>query len=167
MYNIPGRSVVNMSIETQGRLAQLPRIVGVKDATGDLTRVKQTLYTCKASFTQLTGEDALVLPFMEQGGHGVISVTSNIAPGLCSALYNAWAKGDRACAQALHQKLMPLHEAMFCETSPGPVKFAAQDLGICQSVMRLPMVPIAKTSRIQVRAAMTRVKLPHLHMGGE
>jgi 4-hydroxy-tetrahydrodipicolinate synthase len=144
IYNIPGRSVVNMDITTMARLAELPRIVGVKDATGDILRPVKTRATCGTDFIQLTGEDGNVLAFLAQGGHGVISVTSNIAPAHCAQLYNAWARGDIETAQKINGQLMPLHEIMFCETSPGPVKYAASLLGHCRYRFRLPLVPISK-----------------------
>ena len=159
IYNIPGRSVVNMSVETMARLAELPRIVGVKDATGDILRPVRTRATCGADFTQLTGEDGNVLAFLAQGGHGCISVTSNIAPALCAQLHNAWAKGDIALAQKINDQLMPLHDALFCETSPGPVKYAASLLGLCRYEFRLPLVQISKASEKIVEEAMQRVGL--------
>jgi len=159
VYNIPGRSVVNVSVETMDRLAQLPRIVGVKDATGDITRPVKTRFLSGTSFRQMTGEDALALPFLVQGGHGCISVTSNIAPALSSQLHNAWAKGDLATAQKISDQLMPLHDAMFCETNPGPVKYAASLLGICRYEMRLPLVPISKASEKVVEEALSNAGL--------
>lgn len=154
IYNIPGRSVIDMTVATMADLAKLPRIAGVKDATGDMTRPVQTRRACGADFCQLTGEDGVSLPFLAVGGVGCISVTANIAPKMCSDLQNAWQAGDVATAAELHDRLSPIHEAMFCETSPGPVKYAAELLGICSSEMRLPMCEIADTSKEQVRAAL-------------
>ena len=154
IYNIPGRSVIDMSVATMAELAKLPRISGVKDATGDLTRPVRTRRECGADFCQLTGEDGISLPFLAVGGVGCISVTANIAPRLCSELQMAWASGDIAKASDLHDRLSPVHEAMFCETSPGPVKYAAELLGICSSEMRLPMCEIADASKERVRAAL-------------
>ena len=159
IYNIPGRSVVNMTVETMERLAELPRIVGVKDATGDILRPVRTRSTCGADFIQLTGEDGNVLAFLAQGGHGCISVTSNIAPALCAQLHNAWAKGDIKTAQKINDQLMPLHDALFCETSPGPVKYAASRLGLCRYEFRLPLVPISKASEAIVEEALQTVGL--------
>jgi len=156
IYNIPGRSVVNMSVETQARLAELPRIVGVKDATADLTRPAKTKATCGADFIQLSGEDATALPFLAQGGVGCISVTSNIAPALCAQMQAAWAKGDLKTAEKINEQLMPLHEALFTETSPGPVKYAASLLGLCRYELRLPLVPIAKASEKAVEEALQK-----------
>lgn len=159
IYNIPGRSVINMSVDTMARLAQLPRIIGVKDATGDIVRPVHTRATCGMDFVQLTGEDANILPFLAQGGHGCISVTSNIAPRLCSDLHKAWAKGDIAAAQKINDTLTPLHDALFCETSPGPVKYAASLLGLCRYEFRLPLVPIGKANEKVVEEAMQKVGL--------
>jgi len=157
LYNIPGRSVVNISIETQARLAQLPRIVGVKDATGDIIRPARTRMTCGPDFIQLTGEDANTLPFLAQGGHGAISVTSNIAPRLCTQMYDAYRVGDMATAQAISDSLLPLHDAMFVETSPAPVKYAASLLGLCRNELRLPLVPVTKATEKQVEDAMDKL----------
>jgi 4-hydroxy-tetrahydrodipicolinate synthase len=159
IYNIPGRSVVNMSVETMARLAELPRIVGVKDATNDVTRVARTRALCGADFIQLSGEDANILAFLAEGGVGCISVTSNIAPALCAQLHTAWRKGDLKTAQALNDQLMPLHDAMFCETSPGPVKYAASLLGLCRYEFRLPLVPIARASEKAVEEALKKAGL--------
>ena len=154
IYNVPSRSVVDMSVETMARLAKLPRIAGVKDATGDLTRPVETRLAIGDDFSQLTGEDGLAVPFLAAGGHGCISVTANIAPRLCADMQRAWRDGDIAKAQELQDRLMPVHKAMFCETSPGPVKYAVELLGKASSVMRLPMVPIADSSKKQVEAAL-------------
>ena len=159
IYNIPGRSVINMSVETMARLAELPRIAGVKDATGDILRPVRTRATCGESFAQLTGEDGNVLAFLAQGGHGCISVTSNLAPALCAQLHKAWADGDIKTASRINDQLMPLHDAMFCESSPGPVKYGAALLGLCRYEFRLPLVPVAKASEKAVEAAMRSVGL--------
>ena len=156
IYNIPGRSVVNMTVETMARLAELPRIVGVKDATNDLARPAKTRATCGADFIQLSGEDATALPFLAQGGHGCISVTSNVAPALCAQMHAAWARGDIATAQKINDQLMPLHDALFCETSPGPVKYAASLLGLCRYEFRLPLVPISKANEKIVEEALRK-----------
>lgn len=159
IYNIPSRSIVNMSVETMARLSELPRIVGVKDSSGEVTRPARTRVTCKTEFRQFTGDDPVALPFLAQGGHGCISVTSNIAPSLCAALYNAWVAGDRDKAARLHEQLLPLHDALFSETSPGPVKYAAALLGLCRYEFRLPLVPISKVNEKLVEAAMNKVGL--------
>ena len=159
LYNVPGRTVVGLSVDTVARLAKLPRIVGIKDATGDMTRPVETRQTCGESFRQLTGEDANILAFLALGGHGGISVTSNIAPRLCVDLYKAWVAGDLATAQKINETLMPVHEAMFCETSPGPVKYAASLLGLCPYELRLPLVPISKPNEAIVDVALRRAGL--------
>jgi 4-hydroxy-tetrahydrodipicolinate synthase len=155
IYNIPPRSVVDMSVETMARLAKHPNIVGVKDATANLTRPQHTAAACGADFCQLSGEDHTALAFLAAGGHGCISVTANIAPRLCREMHDAWAEGRLADALAVQARLLAVHDAMFCETSPGPVKYAASLLGHGTAHCRLPMAPIAETSRSRVRAAMT------------
>jgi 4-hydroxy-tetrahydrodipicolinate synthase len=154
IYNVPGRAVVSASVATMARLAELPRIVGVKDATADLARPAQTRLACGPDFVQLSGEDATVLPFLAQGGVGCISVTSNIAPALCAHFHNAYASGDLPTARAINDRLMAVHDALFCETSPGPVKYAASLLGLCQYEFRLPLVPISKANEKVVEEAM-------------
>jgi 4-hydroxy-tetrahydrodipicolinate synthase len=141
------------------RLAKLPNIVGVKDATADLARPLATRIAIGAKFCQLSGEDATALPFLAQGGHGCISVTSNIAPRLCADMHEAWARGDIKTAMAINEKLMPLHQALFCETSPGPVKYAASLLGFCSAETRLPLAEIAETSKERVKRALGQVRL--------
>jgi len=155
IYNIPPRSVVDMSVETMARLARHPNIVGVKDATANLTRPLHTRATCGEGFCQLSGEDHTALAFMAVGGHGCISVTANIAPRLCRAMHDAWAEGRIADAMAIQDRLVPVHDSLFCETSPGPVKFAASLLGQGTDHCRLPMAPVAAATEARVRAAMT------------
>jgi len=154
IYNIPGRSVVDMSTETLAQLAALPNIIGVKDATGDLSRVTETTAACGADFCQLSGEDALIYDYLALGGHGCISVTSNIAPALCAALHDAWIAGDKAKAELIAKQLMPLHEALFTECSPQPAKYAAQRLGLCRDEMRLPLIPASKVARAAIDQAL-------------
>jgi 4-hydroxy-tetrahydrodipicolinate synthase len=155
IYNIPPRSVVDMSVETMARLAKHPNIVGVKDATANLTRPLHTRAACGEDFCQLSGEDHTALAFNAAGGVGCISVTANIAPRLCREMHDAWAEGRVKDAMAIQNRLVPMHDAMFCETSPGPVKYAASLLGKGSDFCRLPMAPIAEASRERVRAAMT------------
>lgn len=159
IYNIPGRSVIDMSCATMAELAKHPNIVGVKDATADLTRPVTMRRLAGNDFNQLTGEDGTALPFFAAGGHGCISVTANIAPRLCADLFEAWENKDLEKALELHSKLMPLHQAMFCSTSPGPVKYAAELLGLCSSETRLPIVPIDDASRKRVEEALKMVGL--------
>jgi 4-hydroxy-tetrahydrodipicolinate synthase len=159
IYNIPGRSVIDMTPDTMGRLAKLPNIIGVKDATANMARVTQQRATCGAKFVQLSGEDGTALGFNATGGVGCISVTANIAPRLCADFQNACAKGDYAKARELHERLMPLHDVLFCETSPTPVKYAASLIGKCEETVRLPLAPLSETSKAKVRAAMTKAGL--------
>lgn len=154
IYNIPPRSVISMTVETMAQLAELPRIVGVKDATNDLTRPVKTRLTCGPDFIQFSGEDGTALAFLAQGGHGCISVTSNVAPALCAQMHAAWQKGDVKLAQQIQDKLMPLHDALFTETSPGPVKFAASLLGWGENSLRLPLVPVSKATEQHVEMAL-------------
>jgi len=154
IYNIPGRSVIDMTVDTMGRLAKLPNIIGVKDATNDLTRPPRTRKACGKDFCLLSGEDGTQLAFLAMGGQGCISVTSNIAPGLLAQMHAAWAKGSVKTAMAINEKLMPLHDAMFCETNPAPVKYALSLLGRVRPDVRLPLVAISEVSKARVQAAM-------------
>ena len=155
IYNIPGRSIVDMSVATMKRLADdFPNIVGVKDASNDLARPLATRLALGPDFSQLSGEDATIGAFLAQGGHGCISVTANVAPGLCARLHNAWGQGDMDTFVEIRDRLMPIHAAMFCESSPGPVKYAASLLGKCTPKLRLPMWEISEDSRKAVRTAM-------------
>ena len=159
IYNIPGRSVVDMTVDTMARLAKISNIVGVKDATANMARVSQQRASCGPNFVQISGEDATALGFNAHGGVGCISVTSNVAPHLCSEFQTATLKGDYATARELHERLMPLHDVLFCETSPVPVKYAASLLGLCEGDCRLPLAPLSETSKARVRAAMTKAGL--------
>ena len=154
IYNIPGRSIVNMTPETMARLSGLPRIIGVKDATGNLQLPLKTRQLCGRDFVQLSGNDDTALAFLAQGGLGCISVVSNIAPSLCSKMQAAWRNGDIAMAQKLNEQLMPLIEVLFVETSPSPVKYAASLLGKCRNELRLPMVTVNKSNEKQIKDAM-------------
>ncbi|MDC1296369.1 4-hydroxy-tetrahydrodipicolinate synthase [Pseudomonadota bacterium] len=154
IYDIPGRSVIQMTDETMAKLAQDQFIVGVKDATADLTRPTRLQNVISDDFIQLSGEDGTALAYLAAGGHGCISVTANIAPNLLSRMHNAWKQGDINTAQEINKKLMPLHDALFCETSPGPLKYAASLLGICSSDARLPIVEIEEDSKLKVKNAL-------------
>ena len=154
IYDIPGRSVIQMTDETMAKLAQDQFIVGVKDATADLTRPTRLQNIIGDNFIQLSGEDGTALAYLAAGGHGCISVTANIAPNLLSRMHNAWKQGDVNTAQEINKKLMPLHDALFCETSPGPLKYAASLLGICSSDARLPIVEIEEDSKLKVKNAL-------------
>jgi 4-hydroxy-tetrahydrodipicolinate synthase len=159
IYNIPPRSVIDMSVATMARLFELPNIIGVKDATANLARVSQQRAAMGPSFNQLSGEDATALGYMAHGGHGCISVTANVAPRLCAEFQNACLAGDYAKALQLQDRLMPLHDALFCETSPAPVKYAAECLGLCKAEVRLPMVPASEAARKAVDEAMRKAEL--------
>jgi 4-hydroxy-tetrahydrodipicolinate synthase len=159
IYNIPGRSVVDMSIETMAKLAKLPNIMGVKDATNDLARPVRTKNAIGPDFCMLSGEDATIMAFLAQGGHGCISVTANVAPRLLSEMHGAWQRGDVKAAMSINERLTPLHEALFCEASPGPVKYAANLLGHCQADLRLPLCEIAEASKQKVRRALASAGL--------
>lgn len=159
IYNIPGRSVIDMSVDTMARLFKLPNIAGVKDATADLTRPSLQRAAMGPQFNQLSGEDGTALGFNAHGGHGCISVTSNIAPALCSEFQNVCLSGDYVRALELQDKLMPLHHALFTDTSPGPVKYGAELLGLCSAEVRLPLVPIREETKAVVRDAMNHAGL--------
>ncbi len=159
IYNIPGRSVIDMSVETMARCFTLKNVIGVKDATANLARASQQRLAMGSEFNLLSGEDATALGFMAHGGHGCISVVSNIAPRLCAEFQNACLAGDYKTALVLQDRLMPLHDAMFCEANPGPVKYAASRLGLCEADMRLPLVPISQASQRVVDAALAGVGL--------
>ncbi len=159
IYNIPPRSVIDMSVETMARLAKHPNIVGVKDATANLARPLHTRAACGPDFCQLSGEDHTALAFLAAGGHGCISVTGNVAPKLCASMQRAWAEGRIEEAMAIQDRLLPLHDALFAETSPGPVKFAASLLGFSAAHCRLPLAPIADATAGRVRAAMAGLGL--------
>lgn len=159
IYNIPGRSVVDMSIETMARLSELSNIVGVKDATADLARPLELLNKVGESFCQLSGEDATATAFLAQGGHGCISVTSNVAPALCSNMHTAWQNSDIAEMVRCRDLLAPLHKAMFIESSPAPVKYAAKQLGLCSEHVRLPLLDATKSCRGAIDNALSYASL--------
>ena len=159
IYNIPGRSVIDMSVETMARLFELPRIVGVKDATAALDRVSRQRAAMGPEFIQLSGEDATALGFMAHGGHGCISVTANIAPELCARFQEACLNGDFTTALQLQDRLMPLHEALFVESNPVPAKYAAARLGLCGADVRGPLAAISDASARAVDAALEQAQL--------
>ena len=159
IYNIPARSVIDMSVDTMKRLFELENIAGVKDATANVVRVSQQRAAMGTGFNQLSGEDATALGFMAHGGHGCISVTSNVAPRLCAEFQHACLNGDYATALSLQDKLMPLHSALFIETNPAPAKYALSVLGKCAETVRLPMVPVAEKTKSAVREAMIHAGL--------
>jgi 4-hydroxy-tetrahydrodipicolinate synthase len=154
IYNIPGRSVVDMTPETMGKLAELPRIVGVKDATGKIERVSMQRATCGADFIQLSGEDATALGFNAHGGTGCISVTANVAPRLCAEFQAATLRGDYVTALDYQDRLMPLHEAIFLEPGLAGAKYGLSLLGRCSEEVRLPLVGLTEPTKARIRAAM-------------
>ncbi|MCP1195523.1 4-hydroxy-tetrahydrodipicolinate synthase [Acetobacter senegalensis] len=159
LYNIPGRSVVDINVDTMARLAKHANIIGVKDATANLLRPLQVRRAITKRFNQLSGEDGTAVAFLGAGGDGCISVTSNVAPSLCAAVQKAWQEGRAADAIAAQDKLLPLHDALFCESNPGPVKYAASLLGLAGETTRLPLAPLTEASRRLVRSALVDVGL--------
>jgi 4-hydroxy-tetrahydrodipicolinate synthase len=159
IYNIPGRSVVDMSVDTMAALARLPNVVGVKDATCDLARPLLTTLACGDDFCQLSGEDITALAFLASGGDGCISVTANVAPRQCAEMHEAWQRGDAKGALTIHLRLTPLHKALFLETSPAPVKYAVARLGKCAANVRLPLVAPRESTSARVDAAMVSAGL--------
>lgn len=154
IYNIPGRSVVDMTNETMARLAELPNIVGVKDATADLARPLDLRNLVGDGFCQLSGEDATATGFLAQGGHGCISVASNVAPALCAQQHAAWQTDDIKTMEQCRDALAPLHKALFVESSPAPVKYAASQLGLCTDEVRLPLVKASANCRTVIDHAL-------------
>lgn len=159
IYNIPGRSVVDMSPETMGALAKLPRIIGVKDATGKIERVSMQRETCGKDFLQLSGEDATALGFNAHGGLGCISVTANVAPRLCAAFQEATLRGDYATALEFQDRLMPLHTAIFIEPGLAGAKYALSRLGHCRNEVRLPLLGVTDKTAAAIDAAMRHAGL--------
>jgi len=159
IYNIPGRSVVDMSPETMGTLSRLPRIVGVKDATGRIERVSQQRLTCGPGFIQLSGEDATALGFNAHGGSGCISVTANVAPRLCAEFQEATLRGDYAAALTCQDRLMPLHEAIFIEPGLAGAKYGLTLLGIGTEEVRLPLVGLTDGTKARIADAMRHAGL--------
>jgi len=159
IYNIPGRSVINISDENLARIAELKNVVGIKDATGDLARVATLRLLINKKFSYLSGEDATVVGFNAMGGNGVISVTSNIAPKMVSDLQKACAKNDYKTALKIQDKLTSLHSAMFCETNPIPIKYAASLMGLCSAELRLPLVEPSAPAKLRIKTEMKKLGL--------
>ncbi|MCP1201254.1 MULTISPECIES: 4-hydroxy-tetrahydrodipicolinate synthase [Acetobacter] len=159
LYNIPGRSIVDISVETMARLARHPNIIGVKDATANLLRPLQVRRAVEKRFNQLSGEDGTAVAFLAAGGDGCISVTANVAPALCANVQKAWQEGRTQDAIAIQDKLLPLHDTLFCESNPAPAKYAASLLGLAGETCRLPLAPLTEPSREKVRAALVDVGL--------
>ena len=162
IYNIPSRCVIDMSVDTMAKLFELKNIAGVKDATGDLKRLDETIKKLGPEFIQLTGEDGLAFEFNKRGGVGIISVTANVAPKLCSDMQRlSKSKNDQDIKEAklIDEKLQPLHKALFIESNPAPVKYAAKILGLCSDEIRLPLVKIRKKTEEEVKKALSISKL--------
>ena len=162
IYNIPGRCVIDMSVDTMARLFELKNIAGVKDATGDLNRLDQTIKKLGPDFIQLTGEDGLAFEFNKRGGVGIISVTANIAPKLCSEMQK-FSKSDSDNeikeAERIDSLLQPVHKSLFAESNPAPVKYAAKLLGLCDDAVRLPLVKIMDETKLKVKNSLDSAKL--------
>jgi 4-hydroxy-tetrahydrodipicolinate synthase len=159
IYNVPGRTVVDISPETVGRVAQLKNIVGIKDASNDLGRIAMHRALAGDKFIQLSGDDPNAIGFNAHGGRGCISVTANAAPKLCAQLQEATLQGAYDTARSINDKLWPLHKAMFCEPSPAPAKYACSLLGLCTDEVRLPIIPCSDAAKTQIRSAMTHAGL--------
>jgi 4-hydroxy-tetrahydrodipicolinate synthase len=159
IYNIPPRAIVDIQPETMLRLAELPRVVGVKDATGDLARPSIEKHLIGSEFSYLSGEDLTAIAYNSVGGNGCISVTSNVAPKLCFELQQACLQGDYVKAQAVHEQLVPLHQSLFVEPSPAGIKYAMSLIGLCQEDVRLPIVPLQADSKERIKAAMQALNL--------
>ena len=162
IYNIPSRCVIDMPVDTMARLFELKNIVGVKDATGDLNRLDQTIKKLGSEFIQLTGEDGLAFKFNQRGGVGIISVTANIAPKLCSDMQKyskSESENEIKEAEKIDQMLQPLHKSLFIESNPAPTKYAAKLLGLCSDEIRLPLVNIKKETEEEVEKALSSIKL--------
>jgi 4-hydroxy-tetrahydrodipicolinate synthase len=154
LYNIPGRAIVDISVETMARLSKIANIIGVKDATANLMRPTRERAACGKNWRLLSGEDGTSLGYMAHGGHGCISVTANVAPRLCAQFQSACMQGAFDTARELQDRLMPLHDALFIEPSPAPVKYAGSLLGLCTDEVRLPLVPATEGARAVVRDAL-------------
>ena len=162
IYNIPGRSVIDMTVDTMARLFELKNIVGVKDATGDLNRVDETFKKIGKEFIQLTGEDGLAFEYNKRGGVGCISVTANIAPKMCSEMQKFSKSSDKdelKKAEKIDQKLQPVHKSLFIESNPSPVKYAAKLIGLCDDKVRLPLVTVLDTTKNEVKKALLSAEL--------
>ncbi len=159
IYNIPGRSIVDMTLETMIELSKVQNIIGVKDATNDLFRPLITRKKMQNKFCYLSGEDGTALAYLAQGGHGCISVTANVAPKLCSEMHSAWQEGNISKAQEINLKLSSLHDALFIESSPGPVKYAASLLNLCKKNTRLPLSEIKDETKKIVKSCLQELHL--------
>jgi 4-hydroxy-tetrahydrodipicolinate synthase len=159
IYNVPSRTIVDLSNDLVERLAKLPHVIGIKDATGDMSRVSLQRLTCGPDWTMLSGDDPTALGYVAHGGHGLISVTSNVAPAACAAFLNACLAGDWEAARGWQDRLVRLHKALFLDASPSPTKFALAQLGLCSDETRLPIAPCAEAAKPAVLAAMREAGL--------
>jgi 4-hydroxy-tetrahydrodipicolinate synthase len=159
VYNIPGRTGLELSVETVATLAELDRVIGIKDATGDVSRVSLERVKISRSFSFLSGDDATSLGYLAQGGNGCISVTANVAPALCSQMIAAARQGDFAAARHFHDLLMPLHEALFLEPNPAGIKYAMSKLGLCTNELRRPLTHVAEAVQLEIDKAMVNAGL--------
>jgi 4-hydroxy-tetrahydrodipicolinate synthase len=159
VYNIPGRAIVEISVETMARLSKIANVIGVKDATTNLARPSRERLACGTDWRLISGEDPTALGYMAHGGHGCISVTANVAPKLCAMFQSACIHGTFDIALQFQDRLMPLHDALFCEPSPGPTKYAVSQLGFCTDDVRLPMMAATEVARARVREAMAMAGL--------
>ena len=159
LYDIPGRSVVKISLELIQRLSKISNIVGVKDATSDLASPMDVKLACGEDFHQLSGEDATFLAFLVNGGVGCISVTANVTPRISAEVYNSWKKGDIETAMKLNYKLFPLNKVLFIETSPSPIKYALSKLNKCSNILRLPLVSVSESTKHEIDRALEQLDL--------
>lgn len=166
LYNVPGRTGIEISVETVVRLGKLPRIVGIKDASVDLSRPLAIRRQLGPDFIQLSGEDATVAAYLAQGGHGCISVTANVAPRLCADLHNAWVEGDMIRFSILRDRLLPLHKTLFAETNPSPAKYCLSKLGLLRDELRLPLLPVGQQTRKLLDTAMRAVGVTDVKVAG-
>lgn len=167
VYNVPPRTIVDISVATLARCAQLKNVIGIKDATANVSRVTQQMLACGKDFIQLSGEDATALGFNAHGGVGCISVTSNVAPRLCAEFQTACLAGQWGKAREINDRLMPLHDILFCETNPSPVKYVASKLGLCSAEVRLPMAPVSEEAKRKIDAVLAQVGLQSLAKAAE
>lgn len=158
-YNVPGRTVVDIGVDAMGQLARTPNVIGVKDATADMSRVARHRAACGDAFILLSGDDGSALGFNACGGRGCISVTANVAPELCAKMQQATLDGDFAAAREIDARLSPLHKALFVEPSPAPAKYALSLLGLCSEEVRLPLLLCSESAKTEIRAAMTHAGL--------
>lgn len=162
LYNVPGRTGCNIEPATVLRLSSVPGIVGVKEASGNISQIAEIVRNVPSDFVVLSGDDAITLPVMALGGHGIISVASNEVPAEMVQMVEAAERGDFAAARAMHNRLLPLMQVNFCESSPGPVKFAMAEMGLCEANYRLPMVPVSEASKAKINVVLKGLTVKHV-----